>query len=145
MMPTIIKTAVSAITGNARLWLEYAIIAVMIAMAGFGLSLWLKNAQVESNLMDVTGRLAAAELTTQLNRQTIDNLKELRLADAQAMNGVFVDLRALAKVDADVRRKLKQLEETNELVKNYMASPVPLELRCLLEHTCASPNYSSGP
>lgn len=145
MIPTLIKTAFSTVTGNARLWLEYALIGLMIGMAGFGLSLWLKNAKVEADLLDVTGRLSAAELTTQFNRVTIDNLKELRLADAQAMDSVLSDLLQLAKVDADVRRKLKELEASNELVKDYMANPIPLELRCLLEHTCASPNYSTGP
>lgn len=132
-----LASAVAAVAGKGRLWLEYLIIAGLIAMAGFCLSLWLKNSATETQLEDVRTRLTTAELVSQSHEATIGNLLALRLDDAKALDGVLGELKVMAKTDSVIRWQLKQLEASNEVVKDYLLSPIPLELRCLLERTCA--------
>jgi hypothetical protein len=76
-------------------------------------------------------------------QETIGELKELRLQDAQALTGLLTDYKVLADNDARARNRLATLEKSNETVRNYLNQRIPPDLACLLNNTCDTGNSGS--
>lgn len=135
---------------KTRLVIEYALIAVIVAAAGFTFSMWLSKERTEKSLLTtqnelqtVQQRLGAVESVNQQQQETIGELKELRFQDAQALTGLLTDYKVLADNDALVRNRLATLEQTNETVRNYLNQRIPPDLACLLNNTCDTGNSGS--
>ncbi len=138
--------------GNkVRLIIEYAMLALLLAVAGFSLALWLKNSQVEEHLVDVQKDLQGAEDRIKLvegvaegHEQTIKDLKTLRLEDNKTLEVVLTTLSDLSTKDNNVREELHKLETRNDKVASFMDTDVPLDLQCVLYNSC-NPATTEGP
>ena len=135
---------------KTRLVIEYALIAVIVAAAGFTFSMWLSKERTEKSLLTtqnelhiVQQRLGAVESVNQQQQETISELKELRFQDAQALTGLLTDYKVLADNDARARNRLATLEQANETVRNYLNHRIPPDLACLLNDTCDTGNPGS--
>ena len=140
-----LATAATFVKTRSRLAIEYGLIAVLIAVAGFTFSLWLSKGETEkelsqakTSLASVQGRLNSVEQINQTQEATIGELKELRLIDAQALTGLLSDYKTLSKSDTRARKRLDTLEKTNEVVRNYLDQRIPPDLACLLNDTCGA-------
>lgn len=130
-------------TSKKRLLIEYMLIAVLLAVAGFTFNLWLNKAKVESKLEAakkevkvIQSKLLAIELVNDVQEKTIEDLRDLRITDAKALTGLLQDYKLLAKRDTEARQRLSALENTNETVRAYLNTPIPAELECLLNNSC---------
>jgi len=135
---------------KTRLVIEYALIGLIVAAAGFTFSMWLSKERTEKSLLTtqnelqtVQQRLGAVESVNQLQEATIGELKELRLQDARALTGLLTDYKVLADNDARARNRLSTLEKSNETVRNYLNYRIPPDLACLLNNTCDAGNTGS--
>ena len=135
---------------KTRLVIEYALIAVIVAAAGFTFSMWLSKERTEKSLLTtqnelqtVQQRLGAVESVNRQQQETIGELKELRFQDAQALMGLLTDYKVLANNDAHARNRLATLEQANETVRNYLNQRIPPDLACLLNNTCDTGNSGS--
>ena len=145
-----LASALGFFKNKTRLVIEYVLIAVIVAAAGFTFSMWLSKERTEKSLLTtqnelrtVQQRLGAVESVNQQQQETIGELKELRLQDAQALTGLLTDYKVLADNDARARNRLATLEKSNETVRNYLNQPIPLDLVCLLNRTCDAGNSGS--
>jgi hypothetical protein len=130
-----------------RLFIEYALIGAVITLCAVAVSLWgakakteLVLAKTETRLNASENRMATLESVNQFHQETIKELKDLRGKDAQALDGLLTDYKMLAQSDSKVRTRLHRLENLNEGVRNYLNLPVPVELECVLNDTCSSPD-----
>lgn len=146
-----ISTVAKFVTGKSRLAIEYGLIAVLIAVAGFTVNLWLSKLKTERDLLQtktdlqsVQKRLVTVEGISQSQEVTISNLRELRLRDAQSLTGLLDDYKALSLSDARARKRLDSLERTNEAVRTYLDQRIPPDLVCLLDGTCATASGNTG-
>lgn len=135
--------ALGFMKSKKRLVIEYALLAVLVAVAGFTFTMWLQKERTEKALLQAQGdlvavqsRLTVVEAVNDQQEQTIANLKDLRVEDAKALGGLLNDYKSLAANDARVRRRLTTLEQTNETIHNYLNQPIPADLVCLLNGTC---------
>lgn len=135
---------------KTRLVIEYVLIAVIVAVAGFTFTMWLSKERTEKSLLTtqnelqtVQQRLGAVESVNRQQQETIGELKELRLQDAQALTGLLTDYKVLADNDARARNRLVTLEKSNETVRNYLNRHIPPDLACLLNNTCDTGNSGS--
>lgn len=142
-----IASALGFFKNKKRLVIEYVLLAVLVAVAGFTFTMWLQKertenalAKTQGELSTVQSRLTLVEAVNTQQEQTITDLKELRLEDAKALGGLLTDYKSLAENDARVRRRLSNLEQTNEAVRNYLNQPIPPELVCVLHGTCETGN-----
>lgn len=145
-----LATAWGFLKNKKRLVIEYVLIAIVVAVAGFTFTLWLSKirtekalAETRTDLVTVQGRLTAVESINQAQEATIGELKELRHADAQALTGLLTDYKVLAENDARARKRLDSLEKTNEAVRTYLNQRIPPDLACLLNGTCEAGNQGS--
>ena len=125
------------VSTKGRLIIEYILIAAVVTMAGAMLALWSVKKHTDAKLETVQQRVTVLESENQRQETTIAYLKELRRKDAQALDGLMQDYRILAERDHKVRDRLKELERSNESVRNYLNRPLPAELKCLLNNTCS--------
>jgi hypothetical protein len=124
-----------------RLVIEYVLIALLLATAGFTLSMWLSKGRTEKALTTVQteltrakSRLNSVEQINQAQQATIKDLRDLRAKDALALTGLADDMARLGLRDQDMRRQISELEKSNATVSEYLNQPIPTELKRLLEH-----------
>lgn len=135
-----------------RLAVEYLLLASFIAFAGLSLALWLTRKEVKKELAETTselvavkGRLTTVEFAKQQQDQTIEKLRQLRESDNQALNGLLTELDGLSSKNNDIRKKIRDLENSNEAVRNLRQQPVPHELGCLLEPRACEAGSAARP
>lgn len=137
-------TAISFVTGNVRLVIEYLLIAVAIAGAATALTLWYRTNYLESRNDELRERITNVEVINETQDQTITDLQNLRKIDAEVMAGLVTDYAKLSKSDAAARKKLSDLEKQNERVRDYLDEPLPAELVCMLNNSCTETTKAGG-
>lgn len=133
-------SAVTWLKNKKRLFIEYVLLACVVAIGGLALGLWLTKKELKSDLSDkqtqldsVKGQVVGLKLTNDIQAQTITGLKNARQTDSETLAALFLELERVSKGDKSVRERLAKLEQSNEAVRNFRNMPVPPELGCLLE------------
>lgn len=137
-------TAISFVTGNARLAIEYVLIALAIAGAATAIALWYRTNYLEARNDELRERVVNVELINEIQDKTISDLQALRQQDAAVMAGLVTDYAKLSKSDATARKKLSELEKQNANVRDYLDQPLPPELVCMLNNSCTAAKASGA-
>lgn len=139
-----IGTAISFVTGNARLVIEYILIALAIAGAATAIALWYRTNYLEARNDELRERITNVEVINETQDKTITDLQDLRKQDAAVMAGLVTDYAKLSKADATARKKLSELEKQNANVRDYLDQPLPPELVCMLNNSCTGSEASGA-
>lgn len=137
-------TAVSFVAGNARLVIEYVLIALAITGAATAIALWYRTNYLEACNDELRERVMNVEAINEAQDKTISDLQALRQQDAAAMAGLVTDYAKLSKSDATARKKLSELEKQNANVRAYLDQPLPPELVCMLNNSCTAAQASGA-
>lgn len=137
-------TAVSFVTGNARLVIEYALIALVIAGAATAIALWYRTNYLEARNDELRERVVSVEVINGVQDKTISDLQALRQQDTAVITGLVTDYAKLSKSDATARKKLSELEKQNANVRDYLDQPLPPELVCMLNNSCTAAQASGA-
>ena len=137
-------TAISFVTGNARLVIEYVLIALTIAGAATAIALWYRTNYLEARNDELRERVVNVEVINEAQDKTISDLQALRQQDAAVMAGLVTDYAKLSKSDATARKKLSELEKQNANVRDYLDQPLPPELVCMLDSSCTAAQASGA-
>lgn len=137
----LIGKALAFIGARARLWIEYALIGVVVALAGYAVSSSLQRRQLTRTVNTLSEQLGS--VSTTLSQQVQANhdqdaaiaaLKDLRTTDSHALQGLQDRLGTYAKKDAVIRTKFAELERTNAAAKSLLDTAVPDAVGCVLDH-----------
>ncbi len=139
---------VEMVAGKGRLFIEYAMIAGLVTLGGFTVAMWSQKTKLRADLAEVRTSLVTTQVqvstlktVTEIQASTIGDLQNLRSQDNLALQGLMTDYKLLTDQDVKVRSRLNDLERKDEPTRNYMSTPVPAKLRCLLEPgTCPAGN-----
>lgn len=138
----VFATFAKFLTSKRRLLCEYALIGAVVTIGGFTVSQWYGKQkltsqlyQVEAELATVGARLVVVEAVNEAHEQTLNSLRELRVRDAVALEGLLNDYRELSLRDMQVRSQLNELRKSNQNVEIYLSQPVPDELARMLNNT----------
>lgn len=123
-----------------RLFIEYLLVAMFVSIGGLAFTLWLTKKELKGDLAATTeqlegvkGRLTTVEYANSQLEQTATNLRELRVRDNEALQGLLTEFEDLSTKNRTVRTRLTELEKTNEAVRDLRNQPIPPELSCVLE------------
>jgi len=137
---TVGTTAWSWITGKARLIIEYALIAVVVSLAGFTLAIWLQRRELAQQVTKLSGTVGTLSGTVteqaDVNRQqdvALTELRRLRDVDNQALTSLHGELNKAGEKGESLRRRIAELEKNNADARALLDTPVPAELGCLLD------------
>lgn len=153
MIPLAILSGVMSFVKNKkRLVIEYALIALLITVAGGTFALWLQKEKTEKELLNtkntvvgLQSRITTIEELNQAQENRINDLKDLRKRDGEALSGVMKDLKSITDNNLVFKRFLNELENKNETVRTFLNQPVPPELaECLRSYTCETGTPKSG-
>lgn len=142
----------SLIKNKARLYIEYALIALLVVTAGVTLTLWLQKESVKRDLIEtkveliqVEQRLTTSEHINKVQQQHIAELQNLRETDALALTGLLTDYKSREYAAVTAKRRLQNAEDNDATVKSYLDNPIPNNLACLLTKTCTGDPISNDP
>lgn len=134
---------------KGRLIVEYLMIVTVVILGALSINLFFQAREADNKLQTLEGKLSDQSVmlftltdSNAKQQNTINNLMELRLRDATAIEGLVTDYKALADTSTKVDKRLKKLEDSNEAVRVYLSSDIPAPLMCLLNNTC-SPSAGS--
>lgn len=126
--------------GKLRLYIEYALIAAMVALAGFSLSSWIQRRELSQKLDTTNAKVGTlseslSQQVTINNQQegAINQLRKLRKVDSDAIQGLQSALQSNASNNQAILNKLQQLEKNNAQAKALLDTPVPPDLACVLD------------
>lgn len=146
-MLTLIRKATGWALGHVRLLIEYALLALVVALAGAVLYGRIHAVQQDAKIDDLASSLGKAadslQQQVQVNRDqdaAIAKLHELRELDGQAINGLAQDLHAVGERNHAIRQKLAQLEKHNAQAKALLDTAVPDPLGCVLDRRPCPPD-----
>lgn len=139
-----VGTAVSFVTGNARLVIEYVLIGLIIAGMATAITLWYRTQYLETRNDELRERISNVEVINEAQDKTITDLHDLRKRDAAVMAGLVTDYAKLSKSDMAARKKLSDLEKQNANVRDYLDQPLPPELVCMLNDSCTAAQASGA-
>lgn len=132
-------TALPFVKENGRMVLSYVLIALVIASASLAVTMWFQRERLDKKLETAQVKIGALERKVQavetINREQqsqIENLAELREIDSKALTGLNDDYRALNDRDVRLNKQMRNLENSNATVRGYLDTPVPDDLRRLL-------------
>jgi len=137
-------TALSFLKSKIRLAIEYVLIACVVALCAVTTTLWVQRNSISAKLDHTEEQVVSLTNEVGIQGATIDDLKSLRVQDAEALSGLLSDYKSLSQNDATVRDRLRRLEQTNEVVRKYLETPIPPELQCVLNDTCAATGDQGG-
>lgn len=124
-------SSISFVTGNMRTVIEYALVALLMAIGGTALTLWFKTKALETKADALQHNLTLEQTVNNYQTQAIRDYQDLRSRDAKAMETIVKGMDVLASKNATHKQKLATLEKNNELVREAINAPVPSALNCL--------------
>lgn len=138
------------VTDKLRLWLGYALLAALLGVAALAIYNYTERLRLGTTVATLDGQvkaantqLAAVAEANEQQQRTLERVRLLSEANDTALTGLAQDLQALQVRNHTTLNRLRELERTNEKVREYLSAPVPAELACLLDATCP-PSGSDG-
>lgn len=132
-------TALPFVKENGSRVLSYILIALVIASASLAVTMWFQRERLDKKLdtarekiSTLESKVQAVEAINAAQESQIANLASLREIDAKALTGLNDDYRALNDRDVRLSKKMNNLENSNATVRGYLDTPVPDDLRRLL-------------
>lgn len=135
-------------TGKVRLVIEYAMIAVILSLAGFAWYSAHERESLSKSVVNLSGQIGS--LSESLNSQVdvnhaqdkaINTLTQLRVIDSDSMSALQDLLSDTTKQSAAVRINRARLEKSDAATKDILDRPVPAALACVLDQRpCAAPS-----
>lgn len=139
------------LTSKGRVVVEYLMIFAVIVLGAVSTNMYLDARTAKKEIATLHYKLSAeSQSVMQLKAAsvsqvaTIEELKEMRRADATAIEGLVTDFKGIADTNKKAEKRLRQLEEDNEEVRKYLNSSIPAPLKCLLNNTCSATTSRSG-
>lgn len=130
-----------------RLWIEYALVALVLAVAGFAVTLKVQSLQQETHISELSSALERTreqiEVVASVNdaqEQVIMDLAEQREVDGKAIVDLMDTYKGLAIIDKNLRGALAQLEKDNEQARSYLNGTIPESVSCLYDGSCSTPS-----
>lgn len=137
------ELAGGALKGKLRLYLEYALIAAIVALAALVTYNYVQRLRLDTKVATLEGKVDKAnervKEVEEVNRQqadAIDTIRSIRDVDGTILAGLAKDMDALRVRDTSMTTRLATLERSNEAVKRYLNSAVPEPVGCVLDQTC---------
>lgn len=132
------KTLLTLIASKARLYIEYAIVAAVIALGCTAVALYWRGKALEANAAKLTSDVSTLQANAKqagadnaAQQQAINDLITQRAQDAFAMQALSAKFEAFAQSDAQTRSKLNDLVKNNAQVRDHRSQPLPPDLQRL--------------
>lgn len=116
----------------------YGVLALgVVAGALYGYHRW--TAMVK-DLEIAQTRIQMADQINQSNQRTIKDLQDQRKRDSAALTGLSEDVAVIRRTAGATHAAVKNLGATNEPTRAYLQSPVPDDLRRVLNNRASRSN-----
>lgn len=136
----------SLITSKIRLYVEYAMLALLLGVVGLAVTLKMQTYRQEISITNLSNGLEKAqgqiEVITTVNEaqeSVIQSLSGQRETDNQAVTRLLDTYEKLRDADQRIRSKLETLEKTDVHVKAYFDVVIPESVACVYDDSCGSP------
>lgn len=138
MLKGLIDWFKAKVSGRARLIIEYVLLAILVAVAGYSVNSFVQirslnksNAELNTKVGGLTGALETVVSVNADQQLAINKLKVLRTTDANAIDGLKSELEANGQKTATVATKVSQLEKNNGEAKKVLDTAIPRDLGCV--------------
>lgn len=136
------STLITAIGSRLRLYVEYALVAAVVGLGCAAVAFYWKTQALEVNAQtlhtqvdDLNGQVRNAVAANAQQEKAINDLVVQRAQDALAVQSLTSQFNVIQQHDASTRARLNDLVKNNANVRNYFATPLPTELRGVLNGT----------
>lgn len=122
----------SFIGAKPRLFIEYAIITVLLVVMGLCGYLWTERDRINKEVAELSSTIDVVVDANNEQDKAISELLETREKDINSLKEYIEKSTMLAEEKADLQARLDQLESKNESIKEYLNVTVPADVVELL-------------
>ncbi len=138
----LLSSAFSWVTGNARLVIEYALLAALVVVGVIAMTAKMHGLVLDKQISDMQGKVDTQQGTinnlvdanTQ-QQQAIGQLQDMRDKDSHTIVGLQGDLKMFRVSAKSVSDKVSELEKNNARAKALMDVAVAPDIGCVLDGT----------
>lgn len=138
----LLSSAFSWVTGNARLVIEYALLAALVVVGVIAMTAKMHGLVLDKQISDMQGKVDTQQGTinnlvdanTQ-QQQAIGQLQDMRDKDSHTIVGLQGDLKLFRVSAKSVSDKVSELEKNNARAKALMDVAVAPDIGCVLDGT----------
>lgn len=135
---------------NVRLWIEYGLVAVLLAVGSVAITNWVKASVQEQKIetlnirLDTAAeRLDTAETVNSTQQSVILDLANQRKVDGERIVELIDTYSSLSQSDKLLRNQLRSLEK-KDAAKNYLDMPMPDDAGCVYDGSCPPESPGAG-
>jgi len=125
-----------------RLFVEYVMIGLIITLLGACFTIYIKKLHTDIELGKVATTAAFLDDANQTNLLTI---AELQKDNKKSSDAVMTLIRRNQEIQSEnfaMQQKIDALEGSDEQVKDYLNTNIPVSLQCLLNTECQNGNQN---
>lgn len=144
-------TAKSAAFHKIRLWLEYLMLAAILALAGFSLYAHMKGRVLTENVTRLQTAVANSDARVkeveEANAQQVVAIKTIQnLTETQTrlVGGLSEDLQKISLRDKNTALRIGALEKSNAALTQYLDARIPTPVGCMLDNSCEPASANGG-
>ncbi len=138
----LLSSAISWVTGNARLVIEYALLALVVAVGAVAVTEKIHGLVLDKQVSDLQGQTGKQQDTINSlvdangeQQRAIDQLQDMRDRDSHTIVGLQGDLKLFRVTAKSVSDKVSELEKNNARAKALMDVAVAPDIGCVLDGT----------
>lgn len=125
---------------SIRLWLDYFLIFMVLALGGAGVWLYKQNnvlhqnvGALETQTDALSGEIDKQRESLTAQEKAIQDLVKQRKLDSQIVQDLLDDYRRISTNTADAKRRIRELEYRSEEIKDILNGALPASVRSVLE------------
>ena len=126
-----------------RLYIEYALIALVIAVGTFGVWYYVEGLKLKRDLDNVSHWALEVDQANSSLVRSLEMTRQVSETNSEILSGLQRGLEAANANEAETNAKIHALERSNAAVRAYLDSVIPDG--CVLDGTCEDKNGSRRP
>lgn len=121
---------------SVRLYMEYALIAIIIVAGVFGTWYYVEGLKLKNDLRNVSTWALELEEANADNQKALEMTRTVAEANATMLTGLADAMEGVSQRDRELDVKISALEKSNEAVRAYLDARIPSG--CVLDNTCGA-------
>lgn len=144
-------TAKSSVFHKVRLWMEYAMLVVILALAAYAFWSYMQDQHrelviqnLETAVKNSDARVQEVEKANKDQLAAIKTIQNLSQSQTLLVGSISEDLQKVALRDKNTAARIGALEKSNVALTRFLDAAIPTPVGCVLDNSCEKPSANGS-
>ena len=132
MFQTLKNLSKEELRAQARKWVMYGLIVLVIVLAAFSIANFVRNWYLTNKVSSLQAKVENVEAANITLQESVESIRNLRQIDGEVLGTLKDKLSSQIRRDSELKAHIELLEATNETARAYLDAPVHPDVARLL-------------